>query len=48
MRNRSESELFVRALQRITFDLVSGDRLAIMGQMARESSTLLRVLAGNL
>ena len=46
MRNRSDSELYVRALHGITFDLESGDRLAIMGANGSGKSTLLRVLAG--
>jgi ABC-type polysaccharide/polyol phosphate transport system ATPase subunit len=46
MRNRSESELYVRALHGVTFDLQSGDRLAIMGANGSGKSTLLRVLAG--
>jgi lipopolysaccharide transport system ATP-binding protein len=46
MRNRSHSEVYVRALHGITFDLVSGDRLAIMGANGSGKSTLLRVLAG--
>src|SRR5271170_5894503 len=46
MRNRSDSELYVRALHGITFDLQSGDRLAIMGANGSGKSTLLRVLAG--
>jgi lipopolysaccharide transport system ATP-binding protein len=46
MRSRSESELYVRALHGITFDLSNGDRLAIMGANGSGKSTLLRVLAG--
>ena len=46
MRSRSRSELFVRALHGVTFDLQSGDRLAIMGANGSGKSTLLRVLAG--
>ena len=46
MRSRSDSDLYVRALHGITFDLVSGDRLAVMGANGSGKSTLLRVLAG--
>jgi len=46
MRSRSDSELYVRALHGISFDLMSGDRLAIMGANGSGKSTLLRVLAG--
>jgi lipopolysaccharide transport system ATP-binding protein len=46
MRNASQSELYVRALHGVTFDLDSGDRLAIMGANGSGKSTLLRVLAG--
>jgi ABC-type polysaccharide/polyol phosphate transport system ATPase subunit len=46
MRSRSDSELYVRALHNVTFDLNSGDRLAIMGANGSGKSTLLRVLAG--
>jgi lipopolysaccharide transport system ATP-binding protein len=46
MRARSDSELYVRALHGVTFDLESGDRLAIMGANGSGKSTLLRVLAG--
>jgi lipopolysaccharide transport system ATP-binding protein len=46
MRNRSDSELYLRALHNVTFDLESGDRLAIMGANGSGKSTLLRVLAG--
>jgi lipopolysaccharide transport system ATP-binding protein len=46
MRSRSDSELYVRALHGITFDLESGDRLAVMGANGSGKSTLLRVLAG--
>ncbi|HEX4179554.1 MAG TPA: ATP-binding cassette domain-containing protein [Caulobacteraceae bacterium] len=46
MRSRSASEIYLRALQGITFTLESGDRLAIMGANGSGKSTLLRVLAG--
>ena len=46
MRHRSDSELYVRALHGITFELKSGDRLAVMGANGSGKSTLLRVLAG--
>ena len=46
MRSRSDSDLYVRALHGITFDLISGDRLAVMGANGSGKSTLLRVLAG--
>src|ERR1700744_1301313 len=46
MRNRADSELYVRALHGITFDLESGHRLATMGANGSGKSTLLRVLAG--
>jgi ABC-type polysaccharide/polyol phosphate transport system ATPase subunit len=46
MRSRSASDVYVRALHGVTFDLESGDRLAIMGANGSGKSTLLRVLAG--
>jgi lipopolysaccharide transport system ATP-binding protein len=46
MRSRSHSQLYVRALHAITFDLESGDRLAVMGVNGSGKSTLLKVIAG--